>query len=89
MNREIELHADGNSRGYCVVLKINGREFSCRGDYKQSALSNFTQIMNAVKSVYGENLCEDSDKDDIVDALVGAEDIIKALNCWGRWMKKE
>ena len=81
---ENTVHADGNSSGYCVILKINGRKFCCRGDYAQSSLNNFMQIMNAVKDVYGENLCEDSDNDDIVDALVGAENIIRALNCWGR-----
>lgn len=81
--RQIELHADGNERGYHVVLEINGRKFPCYGKYK-SVTDSYKQISDAVKDVYGSDFYEDNDRYvDIINALVCAEDIIRGFhNCF-------
>lgn len=79
MNREIELGAHANSSGYGVTLKINSRPFTCRDRYTKPTMDVYMQIANAVESVYGANLYENTDNADIVDALVCVEDIIRAF----------
>lgn len=80
MNRTFELSAHANSSGYGVTLKINGRPFACRGRYTESTMDVYMQIANAIESVYGADLYEDTNNADIVDALVCVEDIIRSFH---------
>lgn len=80
MDRTFELSAHANSSGYGVTLKINGRAFTCHDKYTTPTVDVYMQIANAVESVYGATLYENTDNADIVDALVCVEDIIRAFH---------
>lgn len=80
MRRTFALKASANSAGYCVVLKINGREFVANAVVGDTAHDAYGRFVAELQDVYGELYEKRWEHEDILHARDQVFEIICALH---------
>lgn len=80
MRRTFALKASANSAGYCVALKINGREFVANALVGDTVHDVYGRFAAELRDVYGELYERCWEYEDILHARDRVFDVICALH---------